>query len=121
HFVTELGLEGILPAAVHRIAHRLTDPEHLLRDFLDLYVRDELMHVPAVRAAAAANPAALAEMCDRNVKLFLHRAAQLAETLPPDDVQKSELSPMLPLTRLLAHAVAPENLARMDFVWMPWL
>ncbi|KAJ1826813.1 transcription-associated protein 1, partial [Coemansia sp. RSA 2599] len=69
-FVTELGLEGILPFAVHRIAQRLTDPHHLLRDFLDLYVRDELMHMPPVRALSASNPSALAEMCHRNVKLI---------------------------------------------------
>ncbi|KAI7825787.1 hypothetical protein BX661DRAFT_199084 [Kickxella alabastrina] len=120
-FVTELGLEGILPFAVHKVVQRLAEREHLLRDFLDLYVRDELIHMPSVRALAAVNPAALAEMCDRNVKLIVHRAAQLAEILPPKDVQDKELSPMQPLIHLMAQAVAPANLAQMDYVWMPWL
>ncbi|KAJ2598607.1 transcription-associated protein 1, partial [Coemansia sp. RSA 1721] len=120
-FVTELGLEGILPFAIHRIAQRLTEPDHLLRDFLDLYVRDELMHMPSVRALAASNPSALAEMCDRNVKLISFRANQLAETLPAKEVQDKELSPMQPLIQMMVQAVAPANLAKMDFVWMPWL
>ncbi|KAJ2724937.1 transcription-associated protein 1 [Coemansia sp. Benny D115] len=120
-FVTELGLEGILPFGVHKVAHRLTEREHLLRDFLDLFVRDELIHMPTVRTLAATNPAVLSEMCDRNVKLIIHRASQLAETLPAKDVQDKELSPMQPLIQLMTQAVSPANLAQMDFVWMPWL
>ncbi|KAJ2796716.1 transcription-associated protein 1, partial [Coemansia guatemalensis] len=46
-FVTELGLEGIVPFAIHKVGQRFMDTEHLLRDFLDLFVRDELVHAPA--------------------------------------------------------------------------
>ncbi|KAJ2778585.1 transcription-associated protein 1, partial [Coemansia javaensis] len=120
-FVTELGLEGVVLFAVHRVAQRLTGAEHLLRDFLDLFVRDELVHTPAVRAIAAANPQALAEMCERSVRLIEHKAGQLVDTLPAKDVREKERSPMQPLKQLLAQAVAPSNLARMDFVWAPWL
>ncbi|KAJ2158406.1 transcription-associated protein 1 [Coemansia sp. RSA 552] len=120
-FVTELGLEGIVPFAIHKVAQRLTDTEHLLRDFLDLFVRDELTHAPAIKALAAANPEALAEMCERNVKLIEHRAGQLVETLPANDVREKELSPMQPLIRLMMQAVSPSNLASMDFCWQPWL
>ncbi|KAJ2497905.1 transcription-associated protein 1 [Coemansia sp. RSA 1972] len=120
-FVTELGLEGIVPFAIYKVIQRFTDVEHLLRDFLDLYVRDELIHVPAVKSLAAANPQALAEMCERNVKLIEARASQMVETLPPKEVQDKELSPMQPLFRLMTQAVAPSNLAKMDFIWAPWL
>ncbi|KAJ2250108.1 transcription-associated protein 1 [Coemansia sp. RSA 475] len=120
-FVTELGLEGIVPFAIYKVIQRFTDVEHLLRDFLDLYVRDELIHVPAVKSLAAANPQALAEMCERNVKLIEARANQMVETLPPKEVQDKELSPMQPLFRLMTQAVAPSNLAKMDFIWAPWL
>ncbi|KAJ2731298.1 transcription-associated protein 1 [Coemansia sp. BCRC 34962] len=120
-FVTELGLEGIVPLAIHKAMLRFTDIEHLLRDFLDLYVRDELISMPTVKPLAAANPLALAEMCERNVRLIVHRAGQLAETLPAKDVQEKDLSPMQPLVQLLSQAVAPSNLSKMDFTWMPWL
>ncbi|KAJ2717297.1 transcription-associated protein 1 [Coemansia spiralis] len=120
-FVTELGLEGVVPFAIHKVARRFTDPEHLLRDFLDLFVRDELIHAPAAQALAAASPQALAEMCERNVRLVEHRANQLVETLSPKDVREKELSPMQPLMQLMMQAVVPSNLAQMDFVWMPWL
>ncbi|KAJ2325843.1 transcription-associated protein 1, partial [Coemansia sp. RSA 2702] len=120
-FVTELGLEGIVPFAIYRVVQRFTGTEHLLRDFLDLFVRDELIHVPAVKSLAAANPQALAEMCERNVKLIEHRAGQMVEILPAKEVQDQELSPMQPLIRLMMQAVAPANLAKMDFIWAPWL
>ncbi|KAJ2896719.1 transcription-associated protein 1 [Coemansia aciculifera] len=120
-FVTELGLEGIVPFAIYKVAQRFTSIEHLLRDFLDLYVRDELVSSSAVKPLAAANPQALAEICERNVKLIVHRAGQLAEMLPAKDVQEKELSPMQPLIQLLAQAVAPSNLSKMDFNWLPWL
>ncbi|KAJ1736005.1 transcription-associated protein 1 [Coemansia biformis] len=120
-FVTELGLEGIVPFAIHKVAQRFTGPEHLLRDFLDLFVRDELVHTPSVQPLASANPQALAEMCERNVQIIEHRANQLVDTLPPKDVREKELSPMQPLMQLMMQAVAPSNLAKMDFVWMPWL
>ncbi|KAJ1802827.1 hypothetical protein LPJ56_006062 [Coemansia sp. RSA 2599] len=60
-------------------------------------------------------------MCHRNVKLIEFRANQLAETLPAKEVQDKELSPMQPLIQMMVQAVAPANLAKMDFVWMPWL
>ncbi|KAJ2685471.1 transcription-associated protein 1 [Coemansia spiralis] len=120
-FVTELGLEGIVPLAIYKVMLRFTEIEHLLRDFLDLYVRDELISMPTVKPLAAANPLALAEMCERNVRLIVHRAGQLAETLPAKDVQEKDLSPMQPLIQLLGQAVAPSNLSKMDFTWMPWL
>ncbi|KAJ2022109.1 transcription-associated protein 1, partial [Coemansia sp. S610] len=106
-FVTELGLEGIVPLAIYKVMLRFTEIEHLLRDFLDLYVRDELISMPTVKPLAAANPLALAEMCERNVRLIVHRAGQLAETLPAKDVQEKDLSPMQPLIQLLGQAVAP--------------
>ncbi|KAJ2064803.1 transcription-associated protein 1 [Coemansia sp. S146] len=120
-FVTELGLEGIVPFAIYKVMSRFTEVEHLLRDFLDLYVRDELISMPAVKPLAAANPLALVEMCERNVKLIVHRAGQLAEMLPTKDVQEKDLSPMQPLVQLLSQAVAPSNLSKMEFSWMPWL
>ncbi|KAJ2540621.1 transcription-associated protein 1 [Coemansia sp. RSA 1933] len=120
-FITELGLEGIVPFAVHKVVQRIAGKEYLLRDFLDLFVRDELMHMPNVKVLASANPQALAEMCERNVQLLVHRAKQMVETLPAKDVQDKELSPMQPLMLLLMQAVAPSNLAKMDFTWMPWL
>ncbi|KAJ1995714.1 transcription-associated protein 1 [Coemansia sp. RSA 1358] len=120
-FVTEFGLEGIVPFAIHKVVQRIAKKEYLLRDFLDLYVRDELMHMPNVKTLASTNPQALAEMCERNVQLIVHRANQLVETLPTKDVQDKELSPMQPLMQLLMKAVAPSNLAKMDFIWMPWL
>ncbi|KAJ2262807.1 transcription-associated protein 1 [Coemansia sp. RSA 376] len=120
-FVTELGLEGIVPFAIYKVMSRFTEIEHLLRDFLDLYVRDELISIPTVKPLAAANPLALVEMCERNVKLIVHRAGQLAEMLPAKDVQEKDLSPMQPLVQLLSQAVAPSNLSKMDFGWMPWL
>ncbi|KAJ2091537.1 transcription-associated protein 1 [Coemansia sp. RSA 986] len=120
-FVTELGLEGIVPFAIHKVVQRIAGKEYLLRDFLDLFVRDELLHMPNVKALASANPKALAEMCERNVQLITHRAKQMVETLPAKEVQDKELSPMQPLMQLLMQAVAPSNLAKMDFIWMPWL
>ncbi|KAJ2613804.1 transcription-associated protein 1 [Coemansia sp. RSA 1365] len=120
-FVTELGLEGIVPFAIHKVGQRFMDTEHLLRDFLDLFVRDELVHSPPVRSLSSTNSQALAEMCERNVRLIEHRAGQLVETLPPKDVREKERSPMQPLIQLMMQAVAPSNLAKMDFAWMPWL
>ncbi|KAI8320067.1 hypothetical protein GQ54DRAFT_9695 [Martensiomyces pterosporus] len=120
-FVTELGLEGILPFAIHKVGLRLTEHEYLLRDFLDLYVRDELVHLPNMKALVAATPQALVEMCERNVQLITHRAKQLVETLPPEQVRETGLSPVQPLIQLMMQAVAPSNLSKMDFLWMPWL
>ncbi|KAJ2386909.1 hypothetical protein GGI23_006391, partial [Coemansia sp. RSA 2559] len=116
-----LGLEGIVPFAIHKVVQRIAGKEYLLRDFLDLFVRDELMHMPNVKALALANPQALAEMCERNVQLITHRSKQMVDTLPAKDVQDKELSPMQPLMHLLMQAVAPSNLSKMDFIWMPWL
>ncbi|KAJ1953987.1 hypothetical protein EC988_002681, partial [Linderina pennispora] len=120
-FVTELGLEGILPFAVHKVADRFASEEYLLRDFLDLYVTDELLHMPTVKALAASNPQALVEMCERNVQLITHRVKQLVEILPPEKVHELGASPMQPLIQLFMQAVDPTNLAKMDFLWMPWL
>ncbi|KAJ1749129.1 transcription-associated protein 1 [Coemansia sp. RSA 1821] len=118
-FVTELGLEGIVPFAMYKVIQRFTDTEHLLRDFLDLYVRDELIHIPAVKSLASANPQALTEMCERNVKLIEHRTNQMVKTLSPKE--DKEQSPIQPLIQLIMQAVSPANLAKMDFVWAPWL
>ncbi|KAJ1939459.1 transcription-associated protein 1, partial [Linderina macrospora] len=120
-FVTELGLEGILPFAVHKVADRFVSEEYLLRDFLDLYVTDELLHMPSVKALAATNPQALVEMCERNVQLITHRVKQLVEILPAEKVRELGASPMQPLLQLFMQAVDPTNLAKMDFLWMPWL
>lgn len=119
HFITRVGIEGVVTSCVTAIAKSLTVPEFDLGGTLSLFVRDELLtwHNTFMKESRQDPP--LSQQVSRNVEHFIRRAGMMG--LINDNKDKSiNAQHYHAIVTLISQATAPNLLAQMTENFVAW-
>ena len=114
-----IATEGVFGPAIMAIARSLTEPELELKQWLSIFVRDEVVHWYTSQRHTLLGDGSLAnqfrEMTWHNSEAVVRRAVSLAQT--PDGTLPAGQT----IIDLIGNAVKPDNLKSAEPAWMPWL
>jgi transformation/transcription domain-associated protein len=121
-FITPIGLEGSFTCCVSAIADALTSPDRDLHDFLEVFIRDELMTWQSViRKPMSGNNSRIRELVNQNVRMILNRA-QVLSCKTEREQTGDKVEPMYQtILDLISQATNPLKLAQMDINYLPQL
>ncbi|KAI8897674.1 hypothetical protein BC833DRAFT_539959 [Globomyces pollinis-pini] len=121
HFITPIGLEGLFTAAIIALGQSLMDPDDDLRDYLSLFVREEMyMWQTEQRKPFPANNQ-LRDMVVQNSRIILHRAQTLSCKNERNNAFENPGPVNQTILDLINQATNPMKLAQMDLVFSPQL
>ncbi|KAJ1975068.1 transcription-associated protein 1, partial [Dimargaris xerosporica] len=119
-FIQPVGMEGGFVGSLVAIARSLVEPEDEMRDYLSIFIRDEL-HNWQTAHHKSLDQVALWEKVNQNIQAIMTKA----EALSCQNDRARGADKVVPACQtvldLMSHATNPEILARMDCIWMPWL
>ena len=114
-----IAMEGVFAPAIMAIARSLTEPEHELRLWLSIFVRDEVIHwFTSQRHANMGDGSLITQVRDmtwHNSDMVVKRAQSLSKT------PEGTLPAAQTIIDLIGLAVKPDNLKGTEPTWMPWL
>ncbi|EIW69900.1 hypothetical protein TREMEDRAFT_71446 [Tremella mesenterica DSM 1558] len=120
HFITRVGIEGIVTSAVTAIGRSLTMPEFDLSGSLSLFIRDEVLTWTSTYSKDAKTEAPITQTVYKNVDAFIRRAS-LMGYLGENKDKTPMASPAVHLiVQLISQATAPLQLAQMNENFMAW-
>ncbi|KAL2316433.1 PIKK/TRRAP protein kinase Tra1 [Schizosaccharomyces pombe] len=115
YLISDLGVEGLLSGLVMSIAQSLSSPTTDIKQYLSLYVRDEVFWWSKQQRKPIPQGIQLFETVKVNVELLFRRISVISHNVPED----------LPLNQtlvdLVSQATNPQQLAQMDQLWQAWL
>ena len=114
-----IATEGVFAPAIMAIARSLTEPEPELKQWLSVFVRDEVVHWFTSQRHANVGDGSLntqfRDMTWANSDLVVKRAQSLAKT-PEGTLPAGQT-----IIDAIGLAVKPDNLKLTEPTWMPWL
>lgn len=114
-----IATEGVFAPAIMAIARSLTEPEPELKQWLSVFVRDEVVHWFTSQRHANVGDGSLntqfRDMTWANSDLVVKRAQSLAKT-PEGTLPAGQT-----IIDAIGLAVKPDNLKSTEPTWMPWL
>ena len=128
-FLTADGIEGPFSNSLMVIARSLLEPEFHMKDFLALFIRDELISWLSIQRTMSNAPvlqtaADLRDKVNDNVELVLSRVRNFGCVGTPLNPAAEKLVPSpvnFQIQKLIAAATDPQQLSQMDPTWHPWL
>ncbi|KAJ3319442.1 hypothetical protein HDV06_006328 [Boothiomyces sp. JEL0866] len=128
-FISPIGLEGLFSNSLVTIANALNEPDvslpfttNDLRDYLSLFVRDELLAWHASnRKPQFANVQRLRELVNQNVEQCLKRVQLLSCKVARSQAFDSTAPVNQSVLDLISNATNPLKLAQMDILFLPQL
>ncbi|QRV73100.1 histone acetyltransferase SAGA, TRRAP/TRA1 component, PI-3 kinase superfamily TRA1 protein [Ceratobasidium sp. AG-Ba] len=124
HFVTPIGIEGLLTSGIMAIARGLTEPSFDLEQQLSLFLRDE---VYAWYLNAVPQPTMLPHdlifrrAVQTNTESLLKKADVIACRVPSDMNASSTQVPNQNITDLIVRATQEQMLAQMEVTFQAWM
>lgn len=123
HFITRVGVEGVVSAAATAIAHSLTLPEFDLASTLHLFIRDEILTWQNTYNKGSADKHAdtpLTAHVYKNVDQFIKRAELMGHMGEVKDKVAGGPAINHAMVTLISQATAPTLLASMSETFMAW-
>jgi len=121
HFLTPIGIEGLLTSGIMSIGRCLTEPEFDLDQQLSLFIRDEVLTWYNSHQKHQTNDLVFRDHIAQNVEAIVKKAEILSCRLERDmGNPNSPMTAVQSITNLISEATNPQNLAKMGEAWYPW-
>lgn len=125
HFLTPIGMEGVLTAGIVAIGRCLTAPEFDMEQQLSLFLRDEVYYWFAIHKAGQGEihmDPTIRNFIAQNVDGIVRRAELLAckTGFEKDTGSPKSAPPIQNVISLISNATNPQNLARMKEDFAAW-
>ncbi|KDQ21071.1 hypothetical protein BOTBODRAFT_142417 [Botryobasidium botryosum FD-172 SS1] len=121
HFLTPIGIEGLLTSGIMSIGRCLTEPEFDLDQQLSLFIRDEVLTWYNSHQKQQTNDLVFRDHIAQNVEAIVKKAEILSCRLERDmGNANSPMTAVQSITNLISEATNPQNLAKMGEAWYPW-
>jgi transformation/transcription domain-associated protein len=122
HFITRVGVEGVVTSAATAIAHSLTLPEFDLASTLHLFIRDEILTWQNTYNKDKHSDVPLTAHVYKNVDQFIKRAELMGHIAEVSKDAKNSGGPAInhAMVTLISQATAPTLLASMSEQFQSW-
>ncbi|ELU45462.1 Histone acetyltransferase SAGA, TRRAP/TRA1 component, PI-3 kinase superfamily TRA1 [Rhizoctonia solani AG-1 IA] len=122
HFVTPIGIEGLMTSGMMAIARGLTEPEYDLEQQLTLFLRDEVF----TWCTTAQNTPPMPDLGFRravqhNAESLVKKAELMACRTQADTGASTPQVPIQNITDLIIRASQEQQLAQMEITYLPWI
>ncbi|KAK4687186.1 transformation/transcription domain-associated protein, partial [Tremellales sp. Uapishka_1] len=120
HFITRVGIEGVVTASATALSKSLTMPEFDLGGTLSLFIRDEILTWQNTYMKDPRAEAPLTASVYKNVDNFIRRAGLMGYVAETKDKGPNAAPMVHAIVTLIGQATAPNLLAQMNETFMAW-